>query len=99
MAVDLASAAGAAVASLKYVARLLAIVLASGAAAGVAIAVAQERDDDSQPTAPRAAPATQALPAPDAALPREPAALAEALTATTRRLRAAVGRWSGAAPV
>jgi membrane-bound lytic murein transglycosylase B len=99
MAVDLASAVGATAASLKRVARLLAIVLASGAAAGVAIAVAQERDDASRPAAPRSAPATEALPAPGAALPSEPGALAQTLTMTTQRLRAAFGRWDGAEAV
>jgi hypothetical protein len=39
------------------------------------------------------------LPAPDAALPSDPDALATALTGTTRRLRDAVTRWDPTAPV
>jgi membrane-bound lytic murein transglycosylase B len=38
-------------------------------------------------------------PAPDAAIPRDPAALATALTATTRRLRAALDGWDPATEV
>jgi hypothetical protein len=41
----------------------------------------------------------QALPAPDAALPREPAELAATLTATTHRLRDALGGWDGTGAV
>ncbi|HSD79508.1 MAG TPA: hypothetical protein VLB47_02565, partial [Solirubrobacteraceae bacterium] len=89
--------------------RLLAVLLATGAAAGVTVAFAQERVDErgSRPDAGAGAGATAAptsrgapLPAPDAALPRTPARLATALTATTRRLRGALGRWdaTGAVP-
>jgi membrane-bound lytic murein transglycosylase B len=86
--------------------RALAVLLATGAAAGVAVAVAQDRHDGAgRPKATATAPPTptttgaQALPAPDAALPHEPGALAATLTATTRRLRAAQERWDGAGPV
>jgi hypothetical protein len=74
--------------------RTLAIVLAAGAVAGVSIAIA-ERDGGSP--APRAGEQrTAALPAPDGALARTPAALAESLTSTTRRLRAALAHWDPA---
>ncbi|HSD78148.1 MAG TPA: lytic transglycosylase domain-containing protein [Solirubrobacteraceae bacterium] len=86
--------------------RLLAVLLATGAAAGVTVAFAQERVDErrSPPgagtgaTAPRT-PSGASLPAPDAALPRTPARLATALTATTRRLREALARWHGSGAV
>jgi membrane-bound lytic murein transglycosylase B len=68
---------------------VLAVLLSTSAAAGVTVALAQEQHE-------RAAPAraqSQALPPPDAALPRSPDALAATLTATARRLRAAVRRW------
>ncbi|WP_051323896.1 lytic transglycosylase domain-containing protein [Candidatus Solirubrobacter pratensis] len=42
---------------------------------------------------------TEPLPAPDAAIPRDPAALASTLTVTTRRLRAAIDGWDPAAEV
>jgi membrane-bound lytic murein transglycosylase B len=81
--------------------RSLAVLLATGAAAGVTVAVANDRHDDpgSRPASPRGAQQEQALPAPGAALPRTPAGLAAALTSTTRRLRDAVQRWDGAAAV
>jgi hypothetical protein len=41
----------------------------------------------------------QALPAPDAALPRTPGPLAATFTATTRRLHDAVERWDALGPV
>ncbi len=76
--------------------RLFAVLLAVAAVAVVAAAVAQEPGDG------RTGAATQApaLPAPDVALPRQPASLARSLTATTRRLRAGLGRWDaiGAVP-
>jgi membrane-bound lytic murein transglycosylase B len=61
-------------------------------------------DGDGRPSgqAPRAAPTTPAppvVPGPDAAIPRAPAALAQRLTATTRRLRQAQARWDPADPV
>jgi membrane-bound lytic murein transglycosylase B len=80
--------------------RSLAVLLATGAAAGVTVAVAKDRHDDpGSRRAVRAAQQAQALPAPDAALPRTPAGLADALTATTRRLRDAVQRWDAAGVV
>jgi hypothetical protein len=89
-------------ASLRSVRRVLAVLLAMGAVAGVTVAVAAERSDDSgQPPAVRGqAPGSQALPAPDAALPRTPGSLAAALTVTMRRLHGAVRRWGavGAVP-
>jgi membrane-bound lytic murein transglycosylase B len=76
--------------------RLLALLLAVAVATAVAVAVAQEPDGgDADATTAAAA----ALPAPDAVLPRRPAALADRLTATTRRLRAALARWDGAGDV
>jgi membrane-bound lytic murein transglycosylase B len=80
---------------------VLAAVLASGAAAGAAIAIAYEHQDPPREPAraPRGPAAADALPAPDVALPRTPAGLAEALTATTRRLHEALRRWDTAAPV
>ena len=67
------------------------------AAAAVTAALAREPARDA---APRAAAAQDgALPAPDAALPREAQPLATSLTATIRRLRAAVERWGGAAAI
>ena len=76
-------------------------MLASGAAAGAALAVAYEdRDGPREPVrAPRGSVAADSLPAPDVALPRTPAALADVLTATTRRLHEAERRWDGTAPV
>jgi hypothetical protein len=81
--------------------RALAAVLASGAAAGAAIAIAYEHQDRSREPAraPRDAAAADSLPAPDVALPRAPPALAAALTATTRRLHEALRRWDGTTPV
>jgi hypothetical protein len=79
---------------------VLAAVLATGVAAGAAIAVAYENNDQREPArAPRGSVAADPLPGPGVALPRTPAALAEALTATTRRLHEALGRWDGTAPV
>jgi membrane-bound lytic murein transglycosylase B len=80
---------------------VLAAVLASGAAAGAAIAIAYEHHDRPREAvrAPLGAAAADPLPAPDVALPRTPAALAEALTATTRRLHDALRRWDGTSPV
>jgi len=72
---------------------LFAVLLATAAAAGLTVAVAQERHDDpGQPQAPE----RQQLPAPDLAIPRSPARLASTLTATTRRLRDALRRWDAA---
>jgi hypothetical protein len=80
---------------------VVAAVLASGVAAGAAIAIAYEHQDRPREAvrAPRGAAAADPLPAPDVALPRTPAALAGALTATTRRLHDALRRWDGTSPV
>jgi Transglycosylase SLT domain len=78
--------------------RWFAVLLVTGAATGVAVAVAQEPDQarDPRTVAPPPAPETEPLPAPGAALPRRPAPLAATLTATTRRLRDALERWDAA---
>jgi hypothetical protein len=81
--------------------RLLAVLVAVCVATGVTVVAARERGDAPQLRADsrgRAA-AEQPLPPPDAALPRAPTALADALADTTRRLRVAVGRWGGAGTV
>jgi soluble lytic murein transglycosylase-like protein len=81
--------------------RWLAVLLAIGTVTGVAVAMAQERSD--APAPPPAAPPDVSnpppLPAPRAALPRRPARLADALTATTRRLREELERWDPASAV
>jgi soluble lytic murein transglycosylase-like protein len=76
-------------------------MLATAAAAGVTVAIAKERVDDrgARLAAPRAMPTADALPAPDAPLPRTPSGLAEMLATTTRRLRDAVQGWDPAAAV
>jgi membrane-bound lytic murein transglycosylase B len=79
---------------------MLAVLLAIAAAAGLTVAVAQERRDDAPPS-PTSATVSDAepLPAPDAAISRRPAPLAATLTATTRRLREALRHWDTAADV
>jgi hypothetical protein len=74
--------------------RALFAVLAITTAAGLTVAVAQEHPGDPapSPTAPQS-PEGQPLPAPDLALPRDPARLAATLAATTRRLRDSVRLW------
>jgi soluble lytic murein transglycosylase-like protein len=71
---------------------LFGVLLATAAAAGLTVAVAQERHEDPVPGSAQSQEA-QPLPAPDSALPRSPARLAATLTDTTRRLREALGRW------
>ncbi|HWC25917.1 MAG TPA: lytic murein transglycosylase [Solirubrobacteraceae bacterium] len=73
--------------------RVLAVLIALGVATGMAVAVAD--DPASRPAA--TARFAQALPDPDAALPRRPARLAATLTATVRSLRDAVGGWDTSA--
>jgi membrane-bound lytic murein transglycosylase B len=73
--------------------------MVSGAAAGAAIAIAIEHQERPREPVRRAPAAAAPLPAPDVALAREPAALAQAFTATTRRLHDALAYWDGAAPV
>ena len=75
------------------------VVVAAAAVLAVACA-----DDDSDERAGRTAAARQQpepepLPEPDAALPRDPARLADTFTDTTRRLRDALGQWDGAGTV
>jgi membrane-bound lytic murein transglycosylase B len=78
--------------------RWIAVLLLTGAAAGVAVAVARERHEVAGP--PRTAQsAADPLPGPHVALPRRPGRLAATLTVTTRRLRDAVARWDPAGPV
>lgn len=81
-------------ATLRRVRCLPAVLLVAAAAIGVTVAVAA--GPDGHRVALRAA---QTLPAPDAALPREPRELAATLTATTRRLRDALRGWDGAGAV
>jgi Transglycosylase SLT domain len=78
---------------------VLATVLASGAVAGVAIAVAHEGDDAPNRDAHPATTAAEGLPAPDGPLPHGPSALADQLTTTTRQLRDALARWNSTDPV
>ena len=74
--------------------------MAVAAVAGLTVAVAQEDDQDPPRRATVAQePQPEPLPDPAAALPRRPAPLAEALTATSRRLRGALERWDGDAGV
>lgn len=79
--------------------RLPTIVVAVVLAAGVAAAGAQLPGAGGGAAAQEPAPAP-ALPAPDAVLPKSPAALAGTLAATTLRLRDALTRWdaTGAVP-
>jgi len=81
--------------------RWVAVLLAAGAVGGVGIALAQEGSEEPVPRAggPSHESNAQPLPSPRAALPRRPARLAAALTATTRRLREALGRWDPASGV
>ena len=69
-------------------------VLVVVATALAAVAVAQERPDGGSPRV-SAAQTPDGLPAPNVALPRDPQRLAETLTTTTRRLRAACRSWNG----
>jgi membrane-bound lytic murein transglycosylase B len=74
--------------------RVLATVLIVGATTGIAVAAVQQ---DPDPPSPGSSPPP--LPAPNAAIPADPAGLASALAATTRDLRGAVARWNAALPV
>jgi membrane-bound lytic murein transglycosylase B len=80
---------------------LVAVLLATSAAAGGTVVVAAERPGDPTPHSRfgARAPRAQALPAPDAALPRTPTELAASLTATTRKLHDAAERWNAVGPV
>jgi membrane-bound lytic murein transglycosylase B len=90
-------------ASLAPVRRLFAVLLATAAAAGLTVTVAQERHDDPRPqpasTHVPEGPEAQPLPAPDSPISRRPARLAATLTVTTRRLRDALRRWDAAGDV
>jgi membrane-bound lytic murein transglycosylase B len=77
--------------------RWLVVLLAVGAAAVLGVGIAQEPDETTPPS-PSGSEA-ESLPAPTVALPRRPDRIADALTATTRRLREAVERWDPAEPV
>jgi Transglycosylase SLT domain len=81
--------------------RLIAALVAVAAVAGLTVAVARDGGEGSgphpAPTATKRAP--QPLPDPVAPIPGRPAPLADTLTATTRRLRAALERWDGGAGV
>ena len=79
--------------------RATAALLLACAALAVTAASAQKRSLESGASRMAARPASSDLPAPDAPLPRDAAALASALAVTTRSLRAAVERWDGAAAV
>jgi membrane-bound lytic murein transglycosylase B len=80
------------------VARLIAALVVVVAAAGLAIAVADEPDRAPDPAG-SAAQQPQPLPDPAAAIPRRPEPLDAAYTATSRRLRDALRRWHGAGEV
>ena len=80
--------------------RLFAVLIAIAAAAGLTVAVAQERRDDPPSSQTFATtPNAEPLPAPDAAISRWPARLAATLTVTTRRLHDALRHWDGAGDV
>jgi membrane-bound lytic murein transglycosylase B len=81
--------------------RWSAVLLATGAAAAGTVAIAQEPPEapEHRPAAASRTPEPEPLPAPTAALPREPDRLAATLTVTTQRLRDAVARWNPAGAV
>ena len=81
--------------------RWLAVLLAVGAVTVGTVALAREHSETPRPrpAGPPGVSSEQPLPAPRAALPRRPARLAAALTATIRRLHEAVERWDPASAV
>jgi membrane-bound lytic murein transglycosylase B len=82
------------------VARLIAVLVAVVAAAGLAIAVADEPDRSPEPaTSVARQPEPQPLPDPVEEIPRRPERLAGAFAATTRRLREALEDWDGSGEV
>jgi Transglycosylase SLT domain len=82
------------------VARLIAALVVVVAAAGLAIAVADDPDRAPRPAASAAQqPEPGSLPEPDAAIPRRPPLLAESFTVTARRLREALRGWDGGGEV
>jgi soluble lytic murein transglycosylase-like protein len=76
--------------------RLLAIGLAVLAATGLTAAAAHWQGPRSSRSTTSTTPE---LPAPDAAIPTDPAGVAATLTVTTRQLRDALGRWNPADPI
>ena len=78
---------------------MLAIVLAVCAATGLTVAAAHRQGADPPRSTTSTTPAGTALPAPNAAIPPDPAQLAAALTTTVRHLRDALGRWDPIDPV
>jgi soluble lytic murein transglycosylase-like protein len=79
--------------------RVLATVLAVSAATGLTVAAAHRQDADSPRSRTSTTPAGPALPAPNAAIPPDPARLAATLTTTARQLRDALGGWNPADPI
>ncbi len=75
--------------------RAAVVLVVIAAAVAATFAIAKERGDDTRARDAQA----RALPAPDAPLARRPAQLAADLANTTRRLRTAVGGWTGAGRV
>ena len=73
---------------------MVATVLAVGAATGLAAAGADRGSD--RPGSTSTTPTGPALPAPNVAIPSDPARVSAALTTTTRELRDALGRWNPA---
>lgn len=71
----------------------------AGVTAAVTVAAARDGGDDGSAARISAGQAAQALPAPDAVLPRTPGPLADRLATTTRRLRATLPRWDTTGPV
>ena len=74
---------------------MLAALLVAGAAAGVTVAVAEERREDRTSAQVSSAQTPDGLPAPNVALPRDAGRLADTLTTTIRRLRQALDTWDG----
>ena len=74
---------------------MLAALLVAGAAAGVTVAVAEERGEDPGSAQVSAAQTPDGLPAPNVALPRNAGRLADTLATTIRRLRQALETWDG----
>ena len=78
--------------------RALATLLAVCAATGLTVAAANWQGADS-PNSTSSTTSEQTLPAPNVAIPSDPARIATTLTATVRHLRDAVGRWDPADPI
>jgi membrane-bound lytic murein transglycosylase B len=82
--------------NLTPVRRVLVTVLAAGAATGLTVAAAHQQGSDTDGSPTSTTPADLPLPAPNVAIPPDPARVSAALTTTTRRLRDALGRWDPA---